>query len=215
MTNLLTFSLPWVLAVANRLRGSDPWYWPAIGKSVFIGSVGCLFYRKTGGYFAPCWIAVWYMLGQSLGWGKYVGAIIVFSETCLTELNPWGNDALQKSFNQAPGGLCSTTIHYVTNLFYDHDSEYLPHCLLALSLRGLYWWGPVAIGLGLVGAVNIYIALIGLFILCIGFPMSVAVAAFIAWDCDFDCVLAIDAWSLSEYVYGFLHGLVFIFMFLF
>lgn len=71
---------------------------------------------------------VLYMLGESSGWGKWVG--------CLVSSEP-------KIKYDDYEGRGFPFIHYIANWFVKEKEDYIGYCNVALALRGIQWWVPV------------------------------------------------------------------------
>ena len=115
--NLLLIPL---FAICNRCRG-DKGLLPPIGKA---GVMIALFY-----FLWPSWIlglltAVLYLLGQSCGWGWWIGPII----------------GSKRSAKPVEGIREKISSDIALKIF---PNNYFWYCRTALALIGLWWWLPV------------------------------------------------------------------------
>jgi hypothetical protein len=148
-----------------------------------------------------------FMLGESMGWGKWVGS--------LTRWEPFTEDLLNYQYNDNEG-VKFPFVHKTANLITKEQvkgsfdvkvKQYLKYCNIALALRGFYWWVLLYLFIAFVGFINYYEALIISILLGISFP----VAAFISKKLDYNGKLWIvnysRGWENQELVYGFFQGL--------
>lgn len=85
-------------------------------------------------------------------------------------------------------------------LLANDDSDADEYARTALSVRGAWWWGGICFLLAFNG-ISFPVVSCGLFILSLGFPMCVQLAAKLG-------KLTSNTWGLAEWIYGALHGLI-------
>jgi len=173
-----------------------------------------------------------YYLGQSFGWGKWVGALLEQKEAskgerfkyeeeghtiiALPERKIFGIKIPAINFSYWDG------IHHLANLIinFEKEGKYLDYCRVALSIRGIYWWLPVLVPFVVLGAVsNLYLTLVYLILLGITFPLSEEIALryklkksgkepkYHKYKKKMHTYTEI-AWAYAEYIYGFFCGLL-------
>jgi hypothetical protein len=69
-----------------------------------------------------------YILGESMGWGKWVGYLTA-------DEAPENYDDLE--------GYDFPYIHKTANLIVKERKNYKLYCQVALAIRGFYWWTPL------------------------------------------------------------------------
>lgn len=167
------------MAFLNRWRGSDILdFLPSIIIPAFLAFL-------AGSYLSFFVFAALYIFGESWGWGKWVGYL------CHEE-------GKQIGFKQCP----ELGIDRLANFIISEKKDYYKHCLVALFIRGLWWWLPICIAFSFFGF-NLIACIIGGICLGILFPISCRIGKYLENFC-----MNYSAWELQEYVYGFFHGLV-------
>ena len=121
-------------------------------------------------------MAVGYLAGESMGWGQWIGGIIT------REIKIEGEGK-------------NNGIQWITSKFYD-EGEY-EYNVLALGIRGFYWWFLTSVSLMFI--INPLIVLSMTIVMGIAFPLSVIVATKKLGD--------YRAWELAEHYYGFVQDL--------
>jgi len=170
--NLLLIPL---FALFNRFRGADGY--TIIGKA---GVMLTLFYLLYPSWIMGLFAAVLYLLGQSVGWGWWIGGIL-------------GSSTKGKPLS----GIREITVSWIAERVFPNN--YLWYCRLSLALIGLVWWLPVLLCFG----VNLTIILSSL-ICSIGFPLSFEVAKRLP---KLRCSLLDHPWEVGEFIYGAFTGL--------
>lgn len=141
------------MGILNRLRGTYGYF--AHINGLIIGLVFGLIFTNP-------WLGLalyaGYVGGESLGWGKWVGAI------CLNIQDP--TDKQLKEMEGEYG------IHQVADFFIDDESDYQGYARLALALRGMLWWLGIIAPLIAFGIVTWWIGIIHLLAVGVAFPYA-------------------------------------------
>lgn len=171
-----------MLTILNRLRGT----WAIMAKvNGLILGIGL--YLLTGNVIAGIALAIAYVAGESMGWGKWIGGVIDGNKT-----------ATEAELADEEGR--NNGIHWLANKIAPETEDYAKYCFVALAIRGVYWWLPVMLVLVYFGVIvyGLGIALAGL--LGIAFPLSVVIANKTSkW---FSVKFMNDSWGQAEVWYG-------------
>lgn len=157
--------------ILNRLRGTGSMFYLNINGNILYALYIFILTALLSLVFNYAWewsflALVLYIVGEASSWGKWVGYI----SSPIEEKVDY-NNADGRSF---------PFIHYIANFLIDQTKHYKAYCLLALSLRGIYWWLPLYTLLGwLFGQIIIGMAL-GLII-----GLLFSVAAILSTKYDF------------------------------
>ena len=157
-------------------------------------------------------VLVAYLVGESKGWGEWVGS--------LSRVEPWTEELLQGDYKDDEGKKFPF-IHQIANsvckeqiegTFEQRAKQYRKYATLALMLRGIYWWLPVYLVLAWFGVISLDIAMIAGVGLGIVFPIACEVGR--RWkftrtyDLKFIDLEMSPGWSNQEIVYGLIQGAV-------
>ncbi len=140
---------------------------------------------KTISFLFLC-CAAFYKLGETFGWGKWIGQIDGGIP------NPSSDEGK------------STGIHYVANFIFDETKYTRAYATVALFLRGILWFALAYCPLAAIGFIPFadYCMLVLVSGAC--FPLSFWVSRI--WKSDY-------YWERGETIYGLLLGLIFVFVF--
>ena len=157
-------------------------------------------------------VFVAYLVGESKGWGEWVGS--------LTRTEPWKEELLQRNYADTEGKTFPF-IHQITNFFIKEQIEdtfeeqckqYRRHATLALILRGMYWWLPVYSVLAAFGVIGWDIAVMAVIGLGIAFPIAAEIGRHWkftrTYDLKFIELSFSQGWENQEIVYGAIQGFV-------
>jgi hypothetical protein len=139
-----------MFTILNRLRGTYGWMSKVTGIIL-----GLLVYAIFDNYYVAIAVTLGYVLGESFGWGDWVGELSV------------------NKTNKAPAVTTdgvNNGIFFLANKIIDYRREWTEYCRLALAIRGMYWW-LCLIPLYWVG-VNAMIIVIAILLLAVGFPIA-------------------------------------------
>lgn len=169
------------MSLLNRVRGGlfnvNTWI---IG--IFFGILSGVI---TASYVATFIGLGLYMLGESMGWGKWIGSI--------GERVP-KYDEYEGIYNG---------IHWLANRIVDEHDDYLNYSRIALAIRGWYWFAPLLTMYAFYGVIGWVEATVLSVLIAGAFPLSVEIGRIIKKGMY---------WEASEYVYGAFHGILFIWL---
>lgn len=156
-------------------------------------------------------VLVAYLIGESFGWGEWVGS--------LTRHEPWDEQMLQHNYKDDEGKTFPF-IYYISNFFIkekidgtfeEQCKQYRRHATLALILRGMYWWLPVYLVLAAFGVINFTEAFAIASLLGIAFPIACGLGRRITftktYDLKFIKLSFSQGWENQEVVYGAFQGI--------
>lgn len=181
----------------NRWRGTGDIFY--ISKFAITGTMIYAFYmfvlvsilsNPIYGFIAT----LLFLIGESLAFGKWVGFLTY----------PENYDKEQFENNKA--GSNFPFIHQTANYFINQSNPF-KYSILALSIRGLYWWLPLYLLFAYIGLINYYEAvIIGIF-LGISFPIACILSRKFTFRFDYKYLKCTDNWHRQELIYGFFQGL--------
>lgn len=157
-------------------------------------------------------VLVAYLVGESKGWGEWVGA--------LTRWETKDEEWLQIQYKDNEG-VGFPYIHQIANIVVKEQIEgtleeklkqYHKYATLALTLRGMFWWGLVYGVMALFGVISGMTALVATVLLGVGFPIACELGK--RWDYNkkFGILHLSRGWENQEIIYGLMQGLVFWFV---
>ena len=181
-----------MMTILNRLRGTQG-LWSKI--------IGLLLAFIVLAIWGNVWVAVavglGYIIGESFGWGLWVGALSVHRESTPNKTEDEGaNNGIQ---------------WLARKLVPDWQNMFLHYCRVALTIRGFYWWLPTLAPLYFVGFNPLFLAGCITF-LSIGFPIACELGYYFRDKISFDKfgLSYSGGWELQEGFYGLMQDLVFI-----
>lgn len=202
-----------VFAVLNRLRGTGQ-----IGsfkkevtlfsKTFDIKMNGAILYGLVfGAYFVAAIGAYWafflgfalFMIGESFGWGKWVGTLCYTDE----ERRNHPYDYEDQDGHKFP------YIHHIANLIVDERINYKEYCKVALSIRGWIWFAPILFALSTFASLSFVVAFILSAVLGCGFVVACLVGRDIKFTRKYGIFSFAKGWENQEWVYGAIQGLIF------
>lgn len=212
------------MGVLNRLRGTGlikyfgtiilPYvYKTPIKISLVWNHIYGLYIGLVVGLFS---LSIWYgivafilyIIGESKGWGEWIGTLSRSEPTTEAMLITNYNDNEGKKF---------PFIHQIANFFikeqtigtFKHRSnQYMRYASLALSLRGVWWWLPLYILLAYIDLISYPEAFIGVLIISIMFPINCLLSRYIGFNRKFWVVQFGRGWENQEFLNGITHGIV-------
>ena len=154
-------------------------------------------------------VLVAYLVGESKGWGEWVGA--------LTRWETKDEEWLQRQYKDNEG-VGFPYIHQIANAITKEQIEgtleeklkqYHRYATLALALRGMFWWGLVYGVMASFGVISILTAVVATVLLGIGFPVACELGK--RWDYNkkFGILSFSRGWENQEIIYGLMQGIVF------
>lgn len=159
--------IPFPFYHLNRLRGAYS-IWAKYNAII----LGVIFGFVVADWRIGLAIAVGYLAGESMGWGEWIGGII-------------RNDGMKSIRRDGR----KNGIEWIATRFTDIHT--LNYHILALFIRGIYWWLP-ALG-ALFFVISPFIVGLCILLLGIGFPASVLIA---------------KEWNRAEYIYGAMQDVI-------
>lgn len=208
-------------AILNRLRGTGLikhfGTLKVLNKEVRINLVWnhiyAIYLGVIIGIVANAWaglaVAVAYLIGESAGWGKWLGALT----TSEVKDEKW----LEASYKDTEG-LGFPYIHKIANAIEPEKingeldekvHQYLQYSTIALMLRGMYWWGLVYGTMVAFGVIGIYTAIIATLVLGVGFPVASWLGKNWGYTGSIGILNFSRGWENQEIFYGLMQGIVF------
>ena len=152
-------------------------------------------------------VLVAYLVGESKGWGEWIGA--------LTRWETKDEEWLQKQYKDNEG-VGFPYIHQIANAitkeqiegtFEEKLKQYHRYAILALTLRGMFWWGLVYGTASVFGIVNILEAVAITVALGIGFPVACWLGKKMDFSKKYGILHLSRGWENQELVYGVMQGI--------
>lgn len=172
-----------MFTILNRLRGT--WGWFAKVNAVVLW---LLVYLAYSNYYIAIICSLGYLLGESFGWGEWVGNLTTHRRNTTETLEDEGE---------------KNGIKYIaTRLAPDWPNNYLRYCRVALVLRGAYWW---LLALGALLYVSCWYAL-GIVVLSLAFPLACELGYYTSklWNFKF----MNGGWEHQEVWYGLMQDVI-------
>jgi len=135
-----------------------------------------------------------FLAGESLAFGKWVGYLTY----------PENYDKEQFEANKK--GSNFPFIHQTANYFINQSNPY-KYSILALSIRGVYWWLPLYLLFAYIGLINYFEAIIIGILLGIGFPIACILSRKFTFRFNYKYLVCTDNWHRQELIYGFFQSL--------
>ena len=153
-------------------------------------------------------VLVAYLVGESKGWGEWVGA--------LTRWETKDEEWLQIQYKDNEG-VGFPYIHQIANAIVKERIEgtleeklkqYHKYATLALTLRGMFWWGLVYGVMAVFGVISGITAVVATVLLGIGFPVACELGK--RWDYNkkFGILHLSRGWENQEVIYGLMQGVI-------
>lgn len=179
--------------ILNRLRGTYSWF--AKVNGVVLGLL-VYFFTKELDIAIAC--AFGYLIGESFGWGEWLGNLVEKRKNEAETLEDEGE---------------KNGIKYIaTRLVPNWSVAYLKYCRVALVLRGLYWWTPTLIALCFI--TNPFLVISCVIVLALSFPLACELGYFISKRLSFKFLELSSGWTWQEVIYGLLQDIVLISLFI-
>jgi len=179
-----------MMTVLNRLRGVRGFVAKVNGLLL-----GIFVYLLFNNYYVAIAVCIGYILGESFGWGEWVGNLTGWKKNTTEQLEDEGR---------------SNGIQWLaTHIVKDYKYNFIKYCRVALTIRGIYWWLPTLAPLYFVGInpVNIAVAVV---FLGIGFPLACEIGHRTSklWSFKF----MENGWVHQEVWYGFMQDIAIIYL---
>ena len=152
-------------------------------------------------------VLVAYLVGESKGWGEWVGA--------LTRWETKDEEWLQRQYKDNEG-VGFPYIHQIANAIVKEQIEgtleeklkqYHKYATLALALRGMFWWGLVYGTASIFGIVSVLEAVAITVALGIGFPVACWLGKKMDFSRKYGILHLSRGWENQELVYGVMQGI--------
>lgn len=175
--------------ILNRLRGTNGVWSKAIGLFLAL-----LVQIAFGNVYVTLAVGLGYIIGESFGWGEWVGTLSS------------NREQIQKNEECKNNG-----IQFIASKIIDPSKDWTNHCRVALTIRGFYWWFPTLAPLYFVGF-NPLVLLGCILFLSVGFPIACEIGYLLRDKISFEKygLEFRGGWELQEGVYGLMQDLVII-----
>ncbi len=219
------FLLPLIFGILNRGRGDDH---PKL-KTVSISFISTFAMSLLIGYFTHLSVGdaathlIWYVLGafvlyslgETWGWAKWQGGLLTYYYARdIFKYEPVEYTAKRLVANKDN----TLGIHTLTTwLGFKQEKDPVKYCMMALAIRGLYWWLPVGIAMYALGVMSTVMFIIFLLVMAVGFPLSNDIAARLdlPYKASKNPTSKSDTWwAQSEIIYGIIQGLMLMVVFM-
>ena len=157
-------------------------------------------------------LLVAYLVGESKGWGKWVGA--------LTRWEPKDEKWLEEQYLDNEGKTFPF-IHQIANYVVPEKidgtleqklKQYNKYAILATTLRGIYWFLPMTLVAIFTGLISWYFGLISLVFVGLAFPLACWLGRITNINGKIGIINYSRGWENQEIYYGMFQGLVFWFV---
>lgn len=189
----------------NRWRGTGVVFtvlgFGITGANVYAVYMGLLFGFVTGSWAVGMLTVVGFRIGESFGWGKWVGSLCYPENVKLPE------------FYEDKEGYKFPYIHYIANSVIKEKKDYYGYCRVALGLRGAVWAMCVYAGLVGFGFIGIGVFTAAVLAWGIGFPLACWLGSHPMLGGEnsksYEGKIAriVGKWEKQEVVYGVIHML--------
>ena len=177
-----------MLTILNRLRGT----WAIMAKVTGV-VLGIAFYIATGEVYMSAMITIGYILGESMGWGKWIGGIIS------------GHRGPATAQQQAEKEGTNNGIHWIANRIAPQTVNFYRYSQVALFIRGFYWWAITLFPLTYAGFMPAGEWILASVLVGAGFPISVMIG--VKTEKEFKLKMMESAWTQAEVWYGFIQDI--------
>ena len=141
-----------MMLILNRLRGTQGLWSKIIG--LLLALVVQIAFNNP---YVSLAVGLGYIIGESFGWGLWVGCLTVHRENTTNKTEDEGaNNGIQ---------------WLARKLVPNYLDNFVNYCRVALTIRGFYWWIPTLAPLYFVGF-NPYVLLVCIAFLSVGFPIA-------------------------------------------
>ena len=178
-----------MMTIVNRLRCTYGWFAKVNGVVL-----GLLVYLALGNPYIALAVTIGYVLGESFGWGEWVGCLTTDRNNC--------KDTTDE-------GKSNGIMWLSQKIVPDWRTNFIYYSRVALSIRGFYWWFLALAPLYFV-ADSLLITVLILF-LSIGFPIACEIGYLLRdKDYSFFKLSYQGGWEMQEGAYGLMQDLVLI-----
>lgn len=128
--------------------------------------------------------------GESLAFGKWVGYLT------------YPENYKKEQFEANKKGSNFPFIHQTANILINQSNPF-KYSVLALSIRGLYWWLPLYLLFAYIGLISYFETVIIGILLGVGFPTACILSRKFTFRFKYKYLECTDNWHRQELIYGF------------
>lgn len=183
--------------ILNRLRGTGEIVKYISGNHLYTLYLGLLFGFVTNNLIIGILVAGLYTLGESFGWGKWVGALCY----------PNTKVDLEKEYSDKEG-YKFPFIHYIANTIVKERKDFFNYCRVALGLRGAIWGALIYLPIVALGYINIPLYLLAMLMYGVGFPLACWLSTKKSFNYSSKYLSIVGEWESQEIYYGVIHSIV-------
>lgn len=175
----------------NRLRGTDGLWSKIIG--LLLALIVQIAFDNP---YVSVAVGLGYIVGESFGWGLWVGNLSVHQSTNYTDDGEGANNGIQ---------------WMARKIVPDYLNNFVNYCRVALSIRGFYWWLPTLAPLYFVGF-SVESLVIAIILLSVGFPLACELGYRTSRMFEFNKYgfSVSGGWEHQEVWYGLMQDIVFV-----
>jgi len=176
-----------MFTILNRLRGT----WAIMAKVTAV-AFGLLVWFLFGDWQVALMVAIGYLIGESFGWGDWVGSLAHNKTKAILGTDEGANNGIR---------------WLAQKLMPSWKEEWLEYCEVALFIRGIYWWLPTLAPLYFVGA-NPYILIFTIVALSIAFSLSIELGKIFPLNFEIGFYKVRGKWETDEFYYGIMQDII-------
>lgn len=180
-----------MFTIFNRYRGTYGWFAKVNGVVL-----GLLTYLVWVDVYVSIAVIIGYVLGESFGWGEWVGNLTGGKKDTIKTLEDEG----------ANNGIQWLSKKIVPNYL----DNFVNYCRVALTIRGFYWWALTLAPLYFVA--NAYIITLAIILLSFGFPLACELGYRTSklFSFKYKTFSIKGGWEHQEVWYGLMQDIVFV-----
>lgn len=173
-----------------------------VWNHIFALYYGLIFGIVSGLWYVGLAIFVAYLVGEAKGWGEWIGT--------LTRIEP-KDEKFIASVYKDDEGKTFPFIHQISNYFIKEQIEgtleerckqHEKYSILALALRGMYWFLPITLISIYCEMVSIIVGTVSLLLVSVAFPVACYIGKTIQFEKRFGKLHFSRGWENQEFIYG-------------
>lgn len=182
-----------MMLILNRLRGTQGLWSKIIGLLLAL-----VVQIAFGNPYVSIAVGLGYIIGESFGWGEWVGTLSVHQK-----------DIKREMYTMDEGK--NNGIAWLASKVFNPETDWINYCRVALTIRGFYWWLPTLAPLYFVGF-NPLVLLGCILFLAVGFPIACEIGYLLRDKISFEKygLEFRGGWEIQEGAYGLMQDLVLI-----
>lgn len=188
-------------ALLNRWRGTGDIFniykFHVTGTMIYAVYLALLFGLVTQNVTVGVITLIGFLIGESFGWGKWVGAL------CYPETKK----DLEKEYEDKEG-YGFPYIHYMANFFIKEKDNFFAYCNLALFIRGMIWALCLYLALFIYGYISYFEYFFISIIWGVGFPFACYLSRKKSFNYKSKFISIVGKWETQEIYYGIIHMIV-------